>query len=208
MGIVVYNEWQKEGSPLGSSFAAADASLHRRLRRRHTPRVKASARSSFSSSAQFAHSRYGAEDFFLRPPVGRGSRRHSRPEEERGNKFRDLATPTLLHFGSAQARPFAIIDGLFKVLPALFGVALNFRSSHHGRGALQLADEDLLHWIRFNSAVFSSPYGVPPGGRRTLRRHRAQCQTALRGLQETLGDVIFSNPSLEGREAFQASKNK
>jgi hypothetical protein len=45
----------------------------------------------------------GAEDFFLRPPVGRGSRRHSRPEEERGNKFRDLATPTLLHFGNAQA---------------------------------------------------------------------------------------------------------
>ena len=63
-------------------------------------------------------------------------------------QHRDLATPTLLHFGSAQARPFAIIDRLFKVLPALFGVALNFRSSHHGRGALQLADEDL-----------------PPGGR-------------------------------------------
>ena len=102
MEILVYSEWQKEGSPLGSSFAAADASLHRRLRRRHTPRVKASARSSFSSSAQFAHSRYGAEDFFLRPPVGRGSRRHSRPEE-RANKFRDLATPTLLHFGNAQA---------------------------------------------------------------------------------------------------------
>ena len=101
MKLVVYNEWQKEGSPLGSSFAAADASLHRRLRRRHTPRVKASARSSFSSSAQFAHSRYGAEDFFLRPPVGRRSRRHSRAEEN--NKFRDLATPTLLHFGNAQA---------------------------------------------------------------------------------------------------------
>ena len=95
------NEWQKEGSPLGTSFAAADAGLHRRLRRRHTPRVKASARSSFSSSAQFAHSRYGAEDFFLRPPVGRRSRRHSRAEEN--NKFRDLATPTLLHFGNAQA---------------------------------------------------------------------------------------------------------
>jgi hypothetical protein len=45
----------------------------------------------------------GAEDFFLRPPARRGSRRHSRPEEERGNKFRDLATPTLLHFGNAQA---------------------------------------------------------------------------------------------------------
>ena len=62
MKLVVYNEWQKEGSPLGSSFAAADASLHRRLRRRHTPRVKASARSSFSSSAQFAHPRCGAEE--------------------------------------------------------------------------------------------------------------------------------------------------
>ena len=101
MELVFFNEWQKEGSPLGSSFAAADASLHRRLRRRHTPRVKASARSSFSSSAQFAHSRYGAEDFFLRPPVGRRSRRHSRAEEN--NKFRDLATPTLLHFGNVQA---------------------------------------------------------------------------------------------------------
>ena len=33
--------------------------------------------------------------------------------------------------------------------------------------------------------------GVPPGGRRTLRRHRAQCQTALRGLQETERDVIL-----------------
>jgi len=37
--------------------------------------------------------------------------------------------------------------------------------------------------------VFSSPYGVPPGSRRTLRRHGAQRQTALRGLQETIGDV-------------------
>ncbi len=62
MGIVVYNEWQKERLPLGPSFAAADADLHRRLCRRHTPRVKASARSSFSSSAQFAHPRYGAEE--------------------------------------------------------------------------------------------------------------------------------------------------
>jgi len=43
---------------------------------------------------------------------------------------------------------------------------------HHGRGALQLADE-----------------GLPPRGRRALCRHRAQCQTALRGLQETIGDV-------------------
>ena len=99
---MVYNEWQKERLPLGPSSAVDAADLNRRLCRRHTPRVKASARSSFSSSAQFAHSRYGAEDFFLRPPVGRGSRRHSRPEE-RANKFRDLATPTLLHFGNAQA---------------------------------------------------------------------------------------------------------
>lgn len=62
MGIMFYNEWQKEGAPLGPSFAAADAGLHRRLRRRHTPRVKASAQSSFSSSAQFAHPRCGAEE--------------------------------------------------------------------------------------------------------------------------------------------------
>ena len=101
MGIMFYNEWQKEGSPLGPSFAAADAGLHRRLRRRHTSRVKASARSSFSSSAQFAPLGCGDEDFFLRPPEVRGSRRHSRAEED--NKFRDLATPTLLHFGNAQA---------------------------------------------------------------------------------------------------------
>ena len=101
MGIMFYNEWQKEGSPLGPSFSAVDAGLHRRLRRRHTPRVKASARSSFSSSAQFAPLGCGDEDFFLRPPEGRESRRHSRAEEN--NKFRDLATPTLLHFGNAQA---------------------------------------------------------------------------------------------------------
>ena len=54
MEIMFYNEWQKEGSPLGPSFAAADACLHRRQSRRHTPCVKASARSFFSSSAQFA----------------------------------------------------------------------------------------------------------------------------------------------------------
>ena len=101
MGIVVYNEWQKERLPLGPSFAVDAAGLYRRLCRRHTPHVKASARSSFSSSAQFAHPRCGAEDFFLRPPEVRGSRRHSRAEED--NKFRDLATPTLLHFGNAQA---------------------------------------------------------------------------------------------------------
>ena len=43
---------------------------------------------------------------------------------------------------------------------------------HYGRGPLQLPDEDL-----------------PPGGRRTLRRHGAQRQTALRRLQETERDV-------------------
>ena len=108
MKLVVYNEWQKEGSPLGSSFAAADASLHRRLRRRHTvPRL-----------------------------------------------------------GYAYA-------ATFRQCSSKLGTALNFRSSHHGRGALQLPDEDL-----------------PPRGRRTLRRHRAQCQTALRRLQETERDVI------------------
>ena len=62
MGIMFYNEWQKEGAPLGPSFAVDAADLNRQLCRRHTPRVKASARSSFSSSAQFAHSRYGAEE--------------------------------------------------------------------------------------------------------------------------------------------------
>ena len=183
-----YNEWQKEGAPLGPSSAVVDAGLNRRHSRRHTPRIKASAQSSFSSSAQFAPLGCGDEDFFYTASRGKGK---SSAEPDRSkNKFRDLATPTLLHFGSAQARPFAIIDGLFKVRPVLFGVALNFRSSHHGRGPLQLPDEDL-----------------PPGSRRTLRRHRAQCQTALRGLQEVERDVIFSNPSLEGREAFQTSKD-
>ncbi len=98
---MVYNEWQKERLPLGPSFVVDAADLHRRQSRRLTPRVKASARSSYSSSTQFAHSRYGAEDFFLRPPEGKRSRRHSRAEEN--NKFRDLATPTLLHLGNAQA---------------------------------------------------------------------------------------------------------
>jgi len=35
---------------------------------------------------------------------------HLDSKEPDWSKFRDLATPTLLHFGSAQARPFAIID--------------------------------------------------------------------------------------------------
>ena len=96
-----YNEWQKEGSPLGPSFAAADAGLHRRQSRRHTPRVKASARSFFSSSAQFASLGCGDEDFFFTASRGKGK---SSAEPDRSkNKFRDLATPTLLHFGNAQA---------------------------------------------------------------------------------------------------------
>ena len=72
MGILVYNEWQKEGFPLGPSFAAANAGLHRRQSRRHTPRVKASARSSFSSSAQFAPLGCGDEDFFFTASHGKG----------------------------------------------------------------------------------------------------------------------------------------
>ena len=47
---------------MGPSFAVDAADLHRRQSRRHTPSIKASARSSFSSSAQFAHPRCGAEE--------------------------------------------------------------------------------------------------------------------------------------------------
>lgn len=101
MEIVFYNEWQKEGSPLRPSSAVADAELNRRRGRRCSARVKAQ-RASYNPSTHLGMN-VGTEDFFLRPPVGRGSCRHSRPEEERGNKFRDLATPTLLHFGNAQA---------------------------------------------------------------------------------------------------------
>ena len=140
MGIVVYNEWQKERLPLGPSSAVDAADLYRRLCRRHTPHVKASARSSFSSSAQFAHPRCGAEDFFLWPPEGRGSRRQS---------------PTGARTSSAT----------WLRLRCYISAVLKQDHSQSLRGALQLADEDL-----------------PPRGRRTLRRHRAQCQTALRGL--------------------------
>ena len=102
METVCYNEWQKEGSPLRPSSAVADAGLNRRHSRRCTSHVEDGKMKAFSDSyTQFAHPRCGAEDFFLRPPVGRRSRRHSRAEEN--NKFRDLATPTLLHFGNAQA---------------------------------------------------------------------------------------------------------
>ena len=101
MGIVVYNEWQKERLPLGPSSAVDAADLNRRLCRRHTPRVKASARSSFSSSAQFTSLGCGDKDFFFTASRGKGK---SSAEPDRSkNKFRDLATPTLLHFGNAQA---------------------------------------------------------------------------------------------------------
>ena len=102
MGIVVYNEWQKERLPLGPSFAAADAGLHRRQSRRQTPRVKASTRRvPFSSSAQFTSLGCGDKDFFFTASRGKGK---SSAEPDRSkNKFRDLATPTLLHFGNAQA---------------------------------------------------------------------------------------------------------
>ena len=63
MGIVVYNEWQKEGSPLGSSSAVADAGLYRRLRRRCTSHVEDGKMKAFSGSyAQFAHPHCGAEE--------------------------------------------------------------------------------------------------------------------------------------------------
>ena len=95
-----YNEWQKEGAPLGPSFAVDAAGLHRRQSRRHTPRIKASAQSSFSSSAQFAPLGCGDEDFFFTASRGKGK---SSAEPDRSkNKFRDLATPTLLHFGNAK----------------------------------------------------------------------------------------------------------
>ena len=99
MELVVYNEWQKKGFPMGPSSAACDSGLNRRRGRRCSARVKAQ-RASYSPSSHLGMNG-GAEDFFLRPPVGRRSRRHSRAEEN--NKFRDLATPTLLHFGNAQA---------------------------------------------------------------------------------------------------------
>ena len=154
MGIVVYNEWQKERLPLGPSSAVDAADLYRRLCRRHTPHVKASARSSFSSSAQFAHPRCGAEDFFLWPPEGRGSRRQS-PTGARTSSATWLRLRCYISAVLKQDHSQSLMDYSRCSRPCL---ALH-------RGALQLADEDL-----------------PPRGRRTLRRHRAQCQTALRGL--------------------------
>ncbi len=80
MELVVYNEWQKKGFPMGPSSAACDSGLNRRRGRRCSARVKAQ-RASYSPSSHLGMNG-GAEDFFLRPPVGRGSRRHSRAEEE------------------------------------------------------------------------------------------------------------------------------
>ncbi len=63
MEIVSYNEWQKEGSPLGPSSAVADAGLNRRHSRRCTPHVEDRKRKAFSGSyAQFAHPHCGAEE--------------------------------------------------------------------------------------------------------------------------------------------------
>ena len=109
MGIVVYNEWQKERLPLGPSSAVTDAGLNRRHSRRHTPRVKASARSSFSSSAQFAHPRCGAEDFFLWPPVGRGSRRQS-PTGARTSSATWLRLRCYISAVLKQDRPQSLMD--------------------------------------------------------------------------------------------------
>lgn len=63
MGIVDYNEWQKERLPLGPSSAVADAGLNRRHNRRCSPHVEDKKRKAFSDSyTQFAHPRYGAEE--------------------------------------------------------------------------------------------------------------------------------------------------
>ena len=63
MVLVVYNEWQKKGYPLGSSSAVADAGLNRRHSRRCSPHVEDKKRKAFSGSyAQFAHPRYGVEE--------------------------------------------------------------------------------------------------------------------------------------------------
>ena len=106
---MVYNEWQKERLPLGPSFAVDAADLNRRLCRRRTPRVKASARSSFSSSAQFAHPRCGAEDFFLLPPEGRGSRRQS-PTGARTSSATWLRLRCYISAVLKQDRPQSLMD--------------------------------------------------------------------------------------------------
>lgn len=63
MGILIYKEWQKEGSTLGSPSAVADAGLNRRHSRRCSPHVEDKKRKAFSDSyTQFAHPRCGAEE--------------------------------------------------------------------------------------------------------------------------------------------------
>ena len=63
MELVVYNEWQKKGYPLGSSSAVADAGLNRRHSRRCTSHVEDREMKAFSSpDAQFAHPHLGAEE--------------------------------------------------------------------------------------------------------------------------------------------------
>ena len=63
MGILIYNEWQKEGSPLRPSSAVADAELNRRLRCRCTSHIEDGKMKAFSDSyTQFAHPHLGAEE--------------------------------------------------------------------------------------------------------------------------------------------------
>ena len=63
METVFYNEWQKEGFPLGPSSAVANAGLYRRHSRRCTSHVEDGKMKAFSDSyAQFAHPHCGAEE--------------------------------------------------------------------------------------------------------------------------------------------------
>ena len=63
MEILVYNEWQKERLPLGPSSAIANAGLHHRHSRRCTSHVETRKMKAFYSTyAQFAHPRCGAEE--------------------------------------------------------------------------------------------------------------------------------------------------
>ena len=60
---MIYKEWQKEGSTLGSSSAVANAGQNRRHSRRCTSHVETRKMKAFSSpDAQFAHPRCGAEE--------------------------------------------------------------------------------------------------------------------------------------------------
>lgn len=63
MELVVYNEWQKKGYPIGPSSAVANAGLNRRHSRRCTSHVEDGKMKAFSSpTAQFAHPHLGAEE--------------------------------------------------------------------------------------------------------------------------------------------------